>query len=74
MVLALLYTMNRRIARGNFGGPQKSALREKGISAAAAPYRSASSPSKSPSSTPVMRVGRTRLWSAAASPRTATAI
>ena len=28
MVLALLYTMNSRIARGNFGAPQKSALRE----------------------------------------------
>ena len=61
MALGLLYTIVLRIARGNFGAPQKSALREKGISAAAAPYRSASSPSKSPSSTPVMRVGRTRL-------------
>ena len=74
MVLALLYTMNRRIARGNFGGPQKSALREQGNLCGRRPYRSASSPSKSPSSTPVMRVGRTWLWSATASPRTATAI
>ena len=53
-----------------------AALRERYPNGASwpAPYRSASSPSKSPSSTPVMRVGRTRLWSAAASPRTATAI
>ena len=74
MVLTLLYTMNSRIARGNFGEPQKSVFRERGLSAAGGPYCSASSPSKSPSSTPVIRVGRTRLWSAAASPRTATAM